>query len=87
MRLIEARDAYRNRLANVFSTNEIDFYFKSVLRGCLDIDPLDLALKPNLELLPFQQDIFIQRGCNKTFWKDYPLQYITGDGPFQNPKA
>ena len=82
MRLIEARDAYRNRLANVFSTNEIDFYFKSVLRGCLDIDPLDLALKPNLELLPFQQDMI--NDTLEAFLEEKPLQYILGEIHFRN---
>ena len=57
MSMIEVRNEFRRSLNNLYSVNEIDFYFKSVLRSCLDIDPIDIALRPNLEVEKNQMEI------------------------------
>ena len=54
MSLIEVRNEFRRSLNNLYSVNEIDFYFKSVLRSCLDIDPIELPkTKKRLEDLGY----------------------------------
>ena len=82
MSLIEVRNEFRRSLNNLYSVNEIDFYFKSVLRSCLDIDPIDIALRPNLEVEKNQMEILDKILLELS--EEKPLQYIIGEMSFRS---
>ena len=48
MNIIEMRNIYRDNLS--LSNNESDFVYKIILKELCDIDPIKIALEPNLNL-------------------------------------
>lgn len=81
MKLIEARNRYRLSLSHQYTEREIDYYFKSILATELQIDPLLLALKPELELDRIQKQS-LERILT-ALAEEKPLQYILGQIPFR----
>ena len=50
MKLITARSLFRDTIKELYPINETDFYFKMILSSLLEIDPIAIALDPNLIL-------------------------------------
>ena len=48
MNIIEMRSIYRDNLS--LSNDESDFVYKIILKELCDIDPIKIALEPNLNL-------------------------------------
>ena len=48
MNIIEMRNIYRDNLS--LSNDESDFVYKIILKELCDIDPIKIALEPNLNL-------------------------------------
>ena len=59
MNIIEMRNIYRDNLS--LSNNESDFVYKIILKELCDIDPIKIALEPNLNLSLESKDILIQK--------------------------
>ena len=91
MKLIEARNHYRATLGKYYTTAEIDFYFKSIVSTVLKIDPLLIALQPDLELDVSKKNHLTR--ILKALLQEQPLQYLVGQVAFRklnlkvNPKV
>ena len=72
MNIIEMRNIYRDNLS--LSNNESDFVYKIILKELCDIDPIKIALEPNLNLSLESKDTLIQK--MKMIIDDYPIDYI-----------
>ena len=81
MRLIEARDQFRTSLKGLHTVAECDYYFKMILSSLLDIDPISIALEPNLNLQSSQQSKL--KSVLEDLLTEKPLQYILGEVPFR----
>ena len=76
MKLITARDIFRDTLKDLYSTNEAYYYFKMILSSLFKIEPIAIALEPNLILKPEQQKKL--RSLMTDLLSEKPLQYILG---------
>jgi release factor glutamine methyltransferase len=81
MRLIEARNQFRTSLKGLHTDAECDYYFKMILSSLLDIDPISIALEPNLNLQSSQQSKL--KSVLEDLLTEKPLQYILGEVPFR----
>ena len=81
MRLIEARNQFRTSLKGLHTVAECDYYFKMILSSLLDIDPISIALEPNLNLQSSQQSKL--KSVLEDLLTEKPLQYILGEVPFR----
>ena len=72
MNIIEMRSIYRDNLS--LSNDESDFVYKIILKELCDIDPIKIALEPNLNLSLESKDTLIQK--MKMIINDYPIDYI-----------
>ena len=76
MKLITARDIFRDTLKDLYSTNEAYYYFKMILSSLFKIEPIAIALEPNLILKPEQQKKL--RSLMTDLLSEKPLQYLLG---------
>ena len=81
MKLIEARNQFRTSLKGLHTVAECDYYFKMILSSLLDIDPISIALEPNLNLQSSQQSKL--KSILEDLLTEKPLQYILGEVPFR----
>ena len=81
MKLIEARYQFRTSLKGLHTVAECDYYFKMILSSLLDIDPISIALEPNLNLQSSQQSKL--KSVLEDLLTEKPLQYILGEVPFR----
>lgn len=81
MKLIEARNQFRTSLKGLHTVAECDYYFKMILSSLLDIDPISIALEPNLNLQSSQQSKL--NSVLEDLLTEKPLQYILGEVPFR----
>lgn len=81
MKLIEARNQFRTSLKGLHTVAECDYFFKMILRSLLDIDPISIALEPNLNLQSSQQSEL--KSVLGDLLTEKPLQYILGEVPFR----
>jgi release factor glutamine methyltransferase len=81
MKLIEARNQFRTSLKGLHTVAECDYYFKMILSSLLDIDPISIALEPNLNLQSSQQSKL--KSVLEDLLTEKPLQYILGEVPFR----
>ena len=81
MKLIEARNQFRTSLKGLHTFAECDYYFKMILSSLLDIDPISIALEPNLNLQSSQQSKL--KSVLEDLLTEKPLQYILGEVPFR----
>ncbi len=81
MKLIEARNQFRTSLKGLHTVAECDYYFKMILSSLLDIDPISIALEPNLNLQFSQQSKL--KSVLEDLLTEKPLQYILGEVPFR----
>ena len=72
MNIIEMRSIYRDNLS--LSNDESDFLYKIILKELCGIDPVKIALEPNLNLSSESKDTLIQK--MKMIMDDYPIDYI-----------
>ena len=72
MNIIEFRDFYRSELEK--TNEESDYIFKILLKELCNIDPLTIALDPNLIIKP--ENEMILRSSLKNIIRNYPLDYI-----------
>jgi release factor glutamine methyltransferase len=79
---LEARDLYRNKLSYLHESNEIDFYFKSIVRIFFKLSPTDLALHPSTTFELNQEKIL--KDALKDLMNHKPLQYILKEVYFRN---
>ncbi|MEK9614296.1 MAG: peptide chain release factor N(5)-glutamine methyltransferase [Flavobacteriaceae bacterium] len=82
MNFIEARDLYRNALSHLHEPNEIDFYFKSIVRAFFELTPTDLALNPSAFFKVNQEKLL--KETLKDLVDQKPLQYILKEVYFRN---
>lgn len=76
MKLITARNLFRETLKAVYPIDEADYYFKMILSSLFEIDPIAIALEPNLALKPNQQK---KLGDLMTdLLSETPMQYLLG---------
>jgi release factor glutamine methyltransferase len=81
MNLITARDEFRATMRGLYPQNESDFYFKMILSSLFGIDPISIALEPNL---PLKSDQLKKLGSIKSdLLLEKPLQYILGEVRFR----
>ena len=76
MKLITARNLFRDTIKELYPINETDFYFKMILSSLLEIDPIAIALDPNLILKPDQQKKL--KSLMVDLLSEKPLQYLLG---------
>jgi len=81
MKLIDARNQFRTSLKGLHTIAECDYYFKMILSSLLDIDPISIALEPNLNLQSSQQSKL--KSVLEDLLTEKPLQYILGEVPFR----
>ena len=81
MTLCDGHKLFREGLNQFFQNSEIDFYFKTVLKDKLYIDPIQLGIEPDLKLT-LKEEIAIKESLLKLISKK-PLQYVTGKAHFR----
>ena len=82
MTYIEGRNLFRSQLKVFFEINEIDFYYKVILKSFFKIEPTAISLYPETVFLPAKVKIIkvvLQRLLNEE-----PLQYILGTTSFRS---
>ena len=72
MNIIEMRSIYRNNLS--LSNDESDYIYKILLEHLCYIDPIKIALEPNLNLSSKLENTLLQK--MKMIMDDYPIDYI-----------
>ena len=82
MTYIEGRDLFRSQLKVFFEINEIDFYYKMILKFFFKIEPTTLALEPKTLFLPAKVKII--KAVLKRLLNEEPLQYILGTTSFRS---
>ena len=82
MTYIEGRDLFRSQLKVFFEINEIDFYYKMILKFFFKIEPTTLALEPKTLFLPAKLKII--KAVLKRLLNEEPLQYILGTTSFRS---
>ena len=78
MNIIEFRDFYRSELGK--TNKESDYIFKILLKELCNIDPLKIALDPNLIIKP--ENEMLLRSSLKNIIRNYPLDYIINKKSF-----
>ena len=81
MTYIEGRNLFRSQLKVFFGINEIDFYYKMILKFFFKIEPTSLALEPKTLFLPAKVKII--KAVLKRLLNEEPLQYILGTTSFR----
>jgi len=84
MTLLEGRTLFRERLYKLYTREEIDFYYKSLLELVLNINPIQLALNPSESFE--NKDVVILETVLDQLMNKTPLQYITGKAFFRDLK-
>ena len=82
MTYIEGRNLFRSQLKILFEINEIDFYYKAILKSFFKIESTTISLEPDTVFLPSKVKIIkvvLQRLLNEE-----PLQYILGTTSFRS---
>ena len=82
MTLAEGRNLFQQALKNHFQNQEIDFYFKSILRKKFDREPTQLALEPNTKFKK-EELAFLNTAIVKLS-NQQPLQYLLEEADFRN---
>jgi len=82
MTLTEGRNLFQEQLKDHFQNQEIDFYFKSILRKKFDREPTQVALEPNA-VLEKEEVEFLNAALVKLL-SQHPLQYILEQADFRN---
>ena len=82
MKLITARNLFRDTLKDLYSTNEAYYYFKMILSSLFKIEPIAIALEPNLILKPEQQKKL--QSLITDLLSEKPLQYLLGEINFRS---
>lgn len=82
MTYIEGRDLFRSQLKVFFEINEIDFYYKMILKFFFKIEPTTLALEPKTLFLPAKVKII--KAVLKRLLNEEPLQYVLGTTSFRS---
>tara|TARA_B100001057_G_scaffold479314_1_gene550800 strand:- start:2000 stop:2860 length:861 start_codon:yes stop_codon:yes gene_type:complete len=72
MNIIQMRSLYRNNLS--LSNNESDYIYKILLKDLCHIDPIKIALEPNLILSSKLENTLLLK--MKMIMDDYPIDYI-----------
>ena len=81
MNLIATRDEFRATIKDLYTQNESDYYFKMILTSLFGINPIAIALEPNLIL---KSDQLEKLETIKTeLLAEKPLQYILGEVSFR----
>ena len=78
----EGRNIFREKLKSLFESNEIDFYFKTVLQSIFNIEQTALALSPT-KLFNENQKRELEKVL-KQLLQEQPLQYIIGKAYFRS---
>ena len=73
---------YVEGLNNFFKKAEIDFYYKSLLKDGLKLDPIQLSIKPNTNFTSLEE-VFVKESLLKIIAHE-PLQYVIGKAHFQD---
>ena len=82
MTYLEGRSLFRKELNSLIKVNEIDFYFKTILKSLFKIDPTAIALDPHHDFNKSQED---QLGkVLEHLLSEKPLQYILGKSYFRD---
>ncbi len=82
MKLITARDIFRDTLKDLYSTNEAYYYFKMILSSLFEIEPISIALEPDLTLKSGQKKKL--QSLMKDLLSEKPLQYLLGEIYFRS---
>ena len=82
MKLITARDIFRDTLKDLYSTNEAYYYFKMILSSLFEIEPISIALEPDLTLKPEQQKKL--QSLMTDLLSEKPIQYLLGEINFRS---
>ena len=76
MKLVEARNIFRQTLHDLYPTDQADYYFKMILPPIFGIEPIAIALDPNLYFNFDQQKKL--KSLLTEIRSEKPLQYIIG---------
>tara|TARA_B110000285_G_scaffold235205_1_gene315550 strand:+ start:1973 stop:2845 length:873 start_codon:yes stop_codon:yes gene_type:complete len=82
MTYTEGRTLYRSQLKILFNVNEVDFYYKAILKSSFNIEPTALALDPETLFSQAEQE-FVYVALQRLL-KEEPLQYILGTISFRS---
>lgn len=82
MTLLEGRTFFRDQLKPLYEIDEIDFYYKTVLKYFFSIEAVELALTPHKKLTAHQKKRIVNAASELKNHK--PLQYIIGKTEFRS---
>ncbi len=82
MTLTEAKKFFEQELNEHYSHEEINFYYKFILRECFNVFPIQLALDPTHKLK--EKEIKILKKIISQLIVEKPLQYILGKANFRS---
>ena len=82
MTILEGQKKFQEGLADFFQSDEINFYYKILLKDGLNLDPIQLALEPQAKLT-LAESIFIEKSLLKLIAQQ-PIQYILGKAHFRD---
>ncbi len=82
MTLRDGHELFIEGLNNFLEQAEIDFIYKSILKNGLNLDPIQLSIKPFTKL-NFSEEIFIKESLLKIIAHE-PLQYVVGIAHFRD---
>ena len=80
MKLVDVKLLFRKELADIFSTQTIEYYFKVICDWLYKWDPVHIALNLDKELTIEQKKKFFD--IIDFLARHKPLQYITGEAYF-----
>lgn len=80
MKLVDVKLLFRKELADIFSTQTIEYYFKVICDYLYKWDPIYIALNLDKELTIEQEKKFIE--IIEVLARHKPLQYITAEAHF-----
>ena len=82
MTILEGQKKFQEGLDDFFQSDEINFYYKILLKDGLNLDPIQLALEPQAKLT-LEESIFIEKSLLKLIAQQ-PIQYILGKAHFRD---
>ena len=82
MTLRDGYELFKEGLNNILEQAEIDFYYKSLLKDGLNLDPIQLSIKPQANFT-FKEEVFIKESLLKIIAHE-PLQYVIGKAHFRD---
>ncbi len=82
MTLRDGYELFKEGLNNILEKAEIDFYYKSLLKDGLNLDPIQLSIKPHSNFT-FEEEEFIKESLLKIIAHE-PLQYVIGKANFRD---